>query len=515
MARSCYGDVSVTTQLLHLAIFAAVIVALAAVTRLVPGASRRRLRRSVVLYGLHIAVAIASVSLRYFTYSAIAEGFELASTLLEVLLIINLSALAIFDLLLPVARLDFPDILHDLAVGAAYVVAAGWLMHRAGVNLTSIIATSAVVTAVIGLSLQATLGNVVGGLALQVDDSVQEGDWIEFENKQQAQVKKVRWRHTVLETRDSDTLIVPNSMLMGQAIKVLGKRDGEQVPHRQWVYFCVDFRFSPGDVIAAVNQALVAAPITGVADNPMANCICADLARENRDGYVLYAVRYWIQDLWRNDTTNSDVRERVFSALKRADIPLAIPAAAVFLSQEDSARAERKAQRSAQSKLRSLDAVALFEHLDDAERKALAQTARRTPFGRAEVITRQGAKANWLYVLSKGEVEVRIASPEGDKRVAVLKAPSFFGEMALMTGQPREATVVALTEVECLRIDKADFQGILQRRPAIAERISEILATRRVELDAAREGFDPEAHSQRLSRENVRILRGIKDFFGL
>ena len=145
----------------------------------------------------------------------------------------------------------------------------------------------------------------------------------------------------------------------------------------------------------------------------------------------------------------------------------------------------------------------------------MAQTARRTPFGRAEVITRQGAKANWLYVLSKGEVEVRIASPEGDKRVAVLKAPSFFGEMALMTGQPREATVVALTEVECLRIDKADFQGILQRRPAIAERISEILATRRVELDAAREGFDPEAHSQRLSRENVRILRGIKDFFGL
>jgi CRP-like cAMP-binding protein len=157
----------------------------------------------------------------------------------------------------------------------------------------------------------------------------------------------------------------------------------------------------------------------------------------------------------------------------------------------------------------------LFKHLDDAERSALAQTARRTPFGRAEVITRQGSQANWLYVLAKGEVEVRIAAPEGDKRVAVLKAPSFFGEMALMTGQPREATVVALTEVECLRIDKADFQGILQKRPAIAERISEILATRRVELDAAREGLDPEAHSQRFSRENLRILRGIRDFFGL
>ena len=504
-----------TTQLLHLALLAAAIIALAGVTRLVPQASRRRLRRSVVLYGLHLVVVVAALLLRRGAYPAVADGFDLASRLLEVLLIINLSALALFDLLLPVARLDFPDILHDLTVGAAYVVAAGWLMHRAGVNLTSIIATSAVVTAVIGLSLQATLGNVVSGLALQVDDSVQEGDWIEFENKQQAQVKKVRWRHTVLETRDSDTLIVPNGMLMAQAIKVLGKRDGEPVPHRQWVYFCVDFRFSPGEVIAAVNQALLAAPITGVALNPIPNCICVDLARENRDGYVLYAVRYWIEDLWRNDTTNSDVRERVFSALKRADIPLAIPAAALFLSQDDSANAERKAERAAQSKLRSLEAVELFKHLDDSERKALALASRRTPFGRAEVITRQGAKANWLYVLSKGDVEVRIASPEGDKRVAVLKAPSFFGEMALMTGQPREATVVALTEVECLRIDKADFQGILQKRPAIAERISEILATRRVELDAAREGLDPEAHSQRFSRENTRILRGIKDFFGL
>jgi CRP-like cAMP-binding protein/small-conductance mechanosensitive channel len=505
----------VTAELLPLAIFAAVIIALAAVTRLVPSASRRRLRRSVLLFAVYVVVSVATVVLALAGLGEIAFGFTLAGDLLRVLLIINLSALALFDLLLPLSRWDFPDILHDLTVGAAYLVAIGWLMHHSGVNLTSIIATSAVVTAVVGLSLQATLGNIVGGIALQVDDSIQEEDWIEFENKQQAQVKKIRWRHTVLETRDSDTLIVPNGVLMSQPIKVLGKRDGAQVPHRQWVYFCVDFRFSPGEVIGAVNQALRAAPITGVVADPAANCICMDLARENRDGYVLYAVRYWIADLWRNDSTNSDVRERIFSALKRADIPLAIPAAAVFLSQDDTAHEERKAQRAAQAKLRSLEAIELFAHLDDDERLALAQTARRTPFGRAEVITRQGAKANWLYVLAKGDVEVRIATPEGDRRVAELHAPSFFGEMALMTGQPREATVVALNEVECLRIDKADFQQILQKRPVIAERISEILAARRVELDAAREGLDPEAHSQRLTRENVRILGSIRQFFGL
>jgi CRP-like cAMP-binding protein len=252
-----------------------------------------------------------------------------------------------------------------------------------------------------------------------------------------------------------------------------------------------------------------------VVANPVAHCICMDLARENRDGYVLYAVRYWLGDLARDDPTSSDVRERVYSALKRAGIPLAIPAAALFMSEESSERTMRKEARDIEAKFQALSSVELFGHLDDSERRALATSARSTPFGRAEVITRQGAKANWLYVLSKGEVEVRIKAPEGEKRVAVLQAPSFFGEMALMTGQPREATVVAISEVECLRIDKADFQGILQRRPAIAERISEILAARRVELDAAREGLDPEAHSKRFSNENVRILRGIKDFFGL
>jgi small-conductance mechanosensitive channel len=505
----------VTAELIPLAIFAAVIVALAAVTRLVPGASRRRLRRSVLLYAFYVVVVLAQLAISAAGLPGIAAGFAFAAGLLRILLIINLSALALFDLLLPLARWDFPDMLHDLTVGAAYLVATGWVMRQSGVNLTSIIATSAVVTAVIGLSLQATLGNVVSGIALQADDSLQEGDWIEFENKQQGQIKQIRWRHTVIETRDFDTLIVPNGQLMSQTIKVLGKRGGQTVSHRIWVHFCVDFRFSPAEVIDVVNKALSAAPISAVAVNPAAHCICQDLARDNRDGYALYAVRYWLEDMSRVDPTSSDVRERIFSALRRANIPLAIPAAALFLSEETSERSERKEARDVQAKLTSLSAIELFGHLDEEERRALAQEARRTPFSRAEVITRQGATANWLYVLTKGDVEVRVATSDHERRVAVLSAPSFFGEMALMTGQPREATVVALTEVECLRIDKAGFQGILQKRPAIAERISEILATRRVELDAVRENLAPEAQGQRISRENVRILSGIKQFFGL
>jgi len=505
----------VTSALVQLAVLAAAIVALAAITRHVPGASRRRLSRSVRLYGVYVVVVGLTSALALMKQPELAWGFSLAGDLLRVLLIINLSALALFDLLLALARWDYPDLLHDLVVGAAYLVAIGWLMHHAGVNVASIIATSAVVTAVIGLSLQATLGNIVGGISLQIDDSLAEGDWVELENKQQGQIKQIRWRHTVIETRDYDTLIVPNGQLMAQTIKVLGKRGGVTVNHRMFIYFCVDYRFSPAEVIEVVNQALTAAPIEGAAEEPRPNCVCMDLARENRDGYALYAARYWLLDLARDDPTNSNVRERIYSALRRASIPLALPAAALFLSEDSKERLERKAARDVENKFQALSSIELFRALDETERRALAQAARWTPFARTEVITRQGAKANWLYVLSKGDVEVKLSSGDGERRVAELHAPSFFGEMALMTGQAREATVVALTEVECLRIDKGDFQGILQKRPVIAERISEILAARRLELEAVRSGLDPAQRVQQLSREHLRILNGIKQFFGL
>ncbi len=493
------------------------LIALAAIMHFVPSAPRVRLRRSLLLFALYTGVVLAAYPLRWAQTPSVAHGFAIAASLLRVLLIINLAAIALFDLLVRLLHWDYPDILHDLTVGIAYLVAAGWLLHRVGLNVTGIVATSAVVTAVIGLSLQATLGNVVGGLALQVDDSIREGEWIELENKTQGQVKKIRWRHTVIETRDWDTLIVPNGQLMAQSIKVLGKRNGETVPHRMWVNFCVDYRFAPTEVVRVVEEALRGAPIDNVIPEPMPNCVCLDFVRDQHHSYALYAVRYWIKNLATDDPTSSAVRGRIYTALKRAQIPLAIPAAALFLAHDEPERAERKRRRDIESKKSALAAVELFTRLSDDEKNALAERAKLAPFTSGEVITRQGMTAHWLYVLTRGraQVRVRLDGSDDDRQVAVLEAPSFFGEMALMTGHPREATVIAQGEVECLRVDKTDFQDILQRRPEIAHEISGILAQRRVELEAVREGLDAASRASRIVSERGRILGAIKSFFGL
>ncbi|HEV8246125.1 MAG TPA: cyclic nucleotide-binding domain-containing protein [Polyangiaceae bacterium] len=492
------------------------VIVVAALLRFVPGAPRARLRRSVLLFLLYAGVLLASEALRWAHAGALTNGFAIAASLLRVLLAINLGAIVLFDLLVRLVHWDYPDILHDLTVGAAYLVAIGWLMHRVGFNVTGIVATSAVVTAVVGLSLQATLGNVVGGLALQVDDSIREGDWIELENKTQGQIRKIRWRHTVIETRDWDTLLVPNGQLMSQTIKLLGKRDGHGVPHRMTVLFGVDYRFSLNEVIRIVEEALRGAPIHNVLPEPQPNCVCLDLARDQHESYAIYGVRYWISDLTTDDGTNSAVRARLYTALRRAQIPLAMPAAALFLSHDEPERIERKRKKEIEFKRSALDAVDLFARLSLEEKTALAESAKLTPFARGEIITRQGTTAHWLYVLTRGKAEVRVrAGGDEDRLVAVLEAPSFFGEMALMTGQPREATVVALGELECLRVDKSDFEDILKRRPEIAQEISGILAQRRVELEAVREGLDAEARRSRIVSERGRILTAIKGFFGL
>lgn len=506
----------VTDSWLVFAGFALAVVVVAGLLRLMPHAPRRRLRRSVILLGLYAAGLVLEPAMRVAHAPAVAAGLVIASQLVRVLLVINLAAMAVFDVLLRAARLDYPDILHDVVVGAAYAIAFVWLMHHSGVNVTSIVATSAVVTAVIGLSLQATLGNVVGGISLQLDDSINEGDWIELESKTQGLVKKIRWRHTVIETRDWDTLIVPNGQLMTQAIKVLGKRSGQPLQHRMWVYFNVDFRYAPGDVVRVVNEALQGAPIEGVASEPKPHAICYDFARDTRDSFGYYAARYWLTDLARDDPTSSLVRERIYAALKRAQIPLAIPARAVFVSQDDTEHRDRKKTQEIESRIKALAAIDLFAHLSEDEQRVLALSAHFAPFSPHEVITRQGATAHWLYVLTKGRAAVRVHTDEGEERqVAILEAPSFFGEMAVMTGSAREATVIALGDVECLRVDRQDFQGILKNRPEIAKGISEVLATRRVELAAVREGLDSDAKTRRIESESSRILHAIRDFFAL
>ncbi|MDP9001350.1 MAG: mechanosensitive ion channel family protein [Myxococcota bacterium] len=494
---------------------------------------RSRIRLALLLYVLFAISAGTSELMelvRSPTIESWAQHMRLFEDLFSAFTLVNIVALAIFDVALPALGMSLVAITGDLVVGFAYIFAGFGVLKASGVTASSVVTTSAVVSGVIALSLQTTLGNILGGVALQLDGSVHLGDWIQLVDGQQGKVVAIRWRHTVVETRNWDTIIVPNANLLSQNIVILGKRSGKPLQHRMWVHFNVDFRYAPSRVIDVVREAVCATGIDGVADDPKPTVVCYDLARDGRDSFGDYAVRYWLTDLANDDPTSSRIRARIYTALKRAGIPLARPAQTLFISPEedDVALAERRKDR----RIRAIEHIELFHSLTPEERDFVAEHLIYAPFTAGEIVTRQGAVAHWLYILCEGRVEIRRRTTDGPsplsptqghapdgglatKMVATIEAPNFFGEMGLMTGEPRTADVVAVTDIECYRLDKGGLQRILEERPEIAEQFSQTLAKRRVELATALEGLDAEAGRTRMQGEQTRILDMIQEFFGL
>jgi len=474
---------------------------------------RGRIRKAMLLFVLSFAgLIIASLIVAFGTGedSFRFRTIKWLSLAAESIAIINLTGVLLFGVLLPAIRINLARIVRDLLVALAYIIVGITLLSKSGVDLAGVVATSAVITAVIGFSLQDTLGNIMGGLALQMERTISVGDWIRID-QQEGMVKEIRWRQTSIETRNWDTIVIPNSFLMKTQVMLLGRRTGQPRQHRQWVYFNVDFRTAPIDVIQVVETALRAEPIPNVAGEPLAHCLVIDF----KDSYATYAARYWLTDLALTDPTDSIVRTRLYSALRRADIPLSIPAQSVFVTEDTEKRRERKRHREIETRVEALRYVELFNSLTDAEREELALHLKNAPFVRGEAMTRQGAEAHWLYLIIEGEAEVYIAIEGRSEKVATLRGGDYFGEMGLMTGEPRTATIIAHSNVRCYRLDKEGFQSILHRRPEIAEHISHTLARRRVELDAIREELTEEAMRQRMQNTQSVFLDRIREFFRL
>jgi small-conductance mechanosensitive channel len=477
---------------------------------------RYRIRNALLLYVLYLLSIGLGVVLGHVSGMAPwSDHVRLFADLFGGFTLVNVLTLAVFDVVLPAFQVSILTITGDVIIGFAYVFTALGALKAAGVSPSSLITTSAVVSVVFGLSMQTTLGNILGGVALQLDGSVHVGDWVQLPDGTQGKVIAIRWRHTMVETRNWDTIIVPNANLLAQNIVILGKRTGKPVQHRMWIYFNVDYRHAPTEVIDVVRDALLSSPIEGVAEDPKPSVICYDFAKDGRDSFGYYAARYWLTDLPNDDPTSSRVRTRIFTALRRANIPLARPTQTLFMQAEEAPEARQS--RHERQRLTALHEVDLFHSLTPEELHFVASHLRYAPFAAGETCTHQGAVAHWLYVLCTGKVEIRRHAGEGTlaKAIATIEAPSFFGEMGLMTGEPRTADVIALTDVECYRLDKVGLQRVLEERPEVAEQFSKTLAKRRVELVTATEGLDEEARHARFASEQNRILDKIQEFFGL
>jgi len=481
----------------------------AALVRREKRVERYHLRAAGTLVAGHlVAVVVAAGQLANDYEPQIAEVVGLAFGLLA---FVSLGVTAAFRVVLPRVGFSLPRIMIDLITAVAVLVVFIIVGKRAGFSVAGLITTSAVLTAVIGFSLQDTLGNVMGGLSLQMDKSVSVGDWITLGAGQPTgRVIEIRWRYTAIETRAWETVIIPNGTLVKSQVTIIGRRIGEPPMARRQVDFFVDFRSSPTEVIDAVLPALRADPVPRMATEPPPQVLFIGV----KDSFAHYCVRYWLSDLDVDDPTDSAVRVRVWFALRRAGIPMSIPASTVFLTHETPERDQRKADEERTTRMTALASVDLFRGLSEAMRQDLSAQLAYMPFAAGEAVTREGDRDDGLFILVQGEAAVRIGAGREEREVAKLGAGQFFGEMSLMTGEARTATVLATTDLVTYRISKPAFERILREKPEIAEQVAEILVSRRTALDAARDERD-EVRRTRMETAKLDLASKIRGFFGL
>ena len=465
---------------------------------------RASVRNSLLLLGLCALVQVAQ-ALAGWTGMAAGVAVDISSIVAGVVLI-RLASMFFFSVVLPAIGAHPPRIAEELAAAGLFVAWGLLWLRIEGVDLAGLVATSAVITAVIAFSMQETLGNVLGGVVLQLDHSIRVGDWVRVDDVS-GRVAKITWRHTAVETRNGEIVVIPNGWLMKNRFTVVGPHaeDGGR-PWRRWVRVNVESTATPSRVCEVMEGAVRDARIAHVAAQPVPSAVLMEIGPR----FGGYALRYWLEAPEADDATDSAVRIHLLAAFARNAMKVGAPYQEQLEIKDN--EAHREAARSAERARRvaALSEVDLFAPLSVAEREALADHLAYAPFIAGDIITRQGATAHWLYLVVSGEADVWIDTPHGRKAIATLGPGQVFGEMGMMTGAPRSATVGARTDVSCYRLDKDGFQSIIAARPDVAKAMSVVLADRQAELRGRGDGG-----TLPVPQHHAAILERIRDFFGL
>ena len=230
-------------------------------------ADRATVRHTLLLFLMCLLLEVVAAVFTLRAQAAIAAGLHEAATLGQGVVLIRLAGLGLFRVLLPALRAPTPRIVEDVVVIGGYLLWGLIRLSWAGVELSSLVATSAVITAVLAFAMQDTLGNILGGLALQLDNSLQIGDWVRVDEVC-GRVVQIQWRYTAILTRNGERVVVPNAQLMKGKFVVIGQPDAGAAGWRRWIGFNIEYGASPSRVIAEAERSTAQAEIPNVAHAP-------------------------------------------------------------------------------------------------------------------------------------------------------------------------------------------------------------------------------------------------------
>ncbi|HEY4425659.1 MAG TPA: mechanosensitive ion channel family protein [Pyrinomonadaceae bacterium] len=404
-----------------------------------------------------------------------------------------------FGLAFRLKRIDAPKLIRNIFTIVAFTILflIAFTFLFPDVNLGALFTTSAIFGVILGLALQDTLGNFFAGISLQADRPFQVGDVITVgAQRHTGVVEEISWRAIKIRTFTNHVVLIANSNAAKEPIEVC-PRDNLNA---RIVFFNTLYTDSPAKTIHVVREAV------READNVSDKVAPIVRIKGLGDNGVDYEVKYWLVDYAKYNDTDALIRQRIWYAFRRAGLNFAFPTRTLYVE-----RPERAAQRDGDggAVVERLSAVDIFAPLSADETSMLAQAAVRHVFAPGETVIRAGDPGSSMFVVHKGRVRVQVSENGRPRTVATLNEGDFFGEMALFTGEPRTANVLALEETEVLEIGHAAMKRVFDTNPDLVESLSFIMAERRQGLASQTDDSAANTHS------SAGILSAIKRFFGI
>lgn len=367
------------------------------------------------------------------------------------------------------------------------------------IDLMPLLTTSAVLSFVLGLALQDTLGNFFAGITINIEHPYRVGDWINS-NGVDGKVVEVTWRTTKLLTNDNNFLIIPNNNISKETIT------NYSAPERVsalWVDVDLEYSVPPNKARSVILEALAQLPGLPTVKAPDIQL------RAFSESSITYGVRLWLDDWSQKNALASEVRVQVWYALNRAGMSIPFPIRTVIMQKQEEASLSEK-----QGTLGLLRASSLFMHLEENTLGALAESAVEHLYAAGSQIFKEGDAGSSLFIVKQGKLGVL----KQNHRVAELGEGALFGEMSLLTGETRSASILALVDTVCVELNKDSFAPIAARSPQLIEQLGEMMAQRQLSTKAALENAQKQTGKSQLEIHAVlkdKLVSMMRSFLNL
>jgi CRP-like cAMP-binding protein len=284
----------------------------------------------------------------------------------------------------------------------------------------------------------------------------------------------VTWRATKLRTKTGNFVVVPNNVVAKEAIINYSE---PALPTRLEVEVGATYLAQPNAVKAAILEAMGNAPLA--LKSPAPDVLLVAFA----DSAITYRARFWVDDYERDEVARNQVRTAIYYAFSRHGIEIPWPITVEYKRDWP----EPDVQGGCRERERVLAAVDLFSLLDEEHRRGIAAGSVTRHYGNGDTIVRQGDAGDSMYVVCSGTAVVTLEhGGAAGQEIAAIAPAGYFGEMSLLTGEPRSATVIARGDTTLIEIGADLFRRLASLNPLAVEQIGVTVVSRRAELEAAK-----------------------------